>query len=82
MRYDIRNSNLINFDGVRKMSEGFEKKQLEIKIVYYKSSSKYYDSVCLQCECILRPSAVTIPFWSGRFTEQNGRNVAIDYPLL
>ena len=46
----IRNSNLINFDGVRKMSEGFEKKQLEIKIVYYKSSSKYYDSVCLQCE--------------------------------
>ena len=50
MRYDIRNSNLINFDGVRKMSEGFERKQLEIKIVYYKSSSKYYDSVCLQCE--------------------------------
>lgn len=46
----IRNSNLINFDGVRKMSEGFERKQLEIKIVYYKSSSKYYDSVCLQCE--------------------------------
>ena len=50
MRYDIRNSNLINFDGVHKMSEGFERKQIEIKIVYYKSSSKYYDSVCLQCE--------------------------------
>ena len=30
----IRNSNLINFDGVRKMSEGFERKQLEIKIVF------------------------------------------------
>lgn len=37
---------------------------------------------CYNEECILRPSAVTIPFWSGRFTEQNGRNVAIDYPLL
>ena len=33
-------------------------------------------------DCILRPPAATIPFWSGRFTEQNGRNVAIDYPLL
>ena len=46
-----RNSNLINFDGVRKNERrDLRKKQLEIKIVYYKSSSKYYDSVCLQCE--------------------------------
>lgn len=61
MRYDIRNSNLINFDGVHKMSEGFERKQIEIKIVYYKSSSKYYDSVCLQCEGMNGYNQVYIP---------------------
>lgn len=33
-------------------------------------------------ECILRPSAAAIPFLSGRFTEQNGRFVTIDYHLL
>ena len=32
--------------------------------------------------CILRPPAATIPFWSGRFTEQNGRIVTIDYSLF
>lgn len=31
--------------------------------------------------CILRPSPATIPFFSGRFTEQNGRNVIMVFPL-
>ena len=32
--------------------------------------------------CILRPSTAAIPFWSGRFTERNGRFVTIDFLLL
>ena len=31
--------------------------------------------------CILRLSAAAIPFYSGRFTEQNGRKVIIDFLL-